>query len=55
MKCAEAENAIREFVKSLPPIEHEWDNIAVCDNREEYICRHCMDRKTVLITDSNDE
>ncbi len=55
MTCEEAQNAIRAFIRSLPPIEHEYDNISVCDDREEYICRHCMDRKTVIITQSNDE
>lgn len=54
MTCEEAENAIRAFMMSLPLIEHEWDNIAVCDNREEYICHHCMERKTVIIAEAGD-
>ena len=42
MKCAERELLIEEFVRTLPPVIHEWDNISSCSEYEHYICRSCM-------------
>lgn len=41
MKCQERELLIEEFVRSLPAVEHEWQNIANNDEYSHYICRHC--------------
>ena len=42
MKCAERELLIEEFIRTLPPVEHEWDNIQDDGEYESYICRHCL-------------
>lgn len=42
MKCDAWQQAVLDFIKTLPPREHEWDNISVSDKAEVYICRHCL-------------
>lgn len=41
MKCSEANRLIAEFKKSLPPLEHEWVNVATHPDYEKYICYGC--------------
>lgn len=42
MKCDEWIKAVESFAASLPPREHEWDNITRTEEKSHYICRHCL-------------
>ncbi len=42
MKCQERELLIEEFIRTLPKVEHEFDQITACDEYEHLICKHCM-------------
>lgn len=42
MKCQEREFLIEEFIRTLPKVEHEFDQISSCAEYEYWICRYCL-------------